>query len=86
MVKAYVLANCDIGYERCVIEELKTIPCVKEAHGIMGAYDIVAEIESSSREELQRTITLKIRKVGMIKSTLTLEGIEGKRYSNIETV
>ena len=82
MVKAYVLANCDIGSERCVIDELKTIPCVKEAHGIMGAYDIVAEIESSSREELQKTITMKIRKIGMIKSTLTLVGIDGQRYSN----
>ena len=86
MLKAYVLANCDIGYERCVIEELKTIPCVKEAHGIMGAYDVVAEIESSSREELQRTITMKIRKVEKIKSTLTLEGIDGQRYSNIGTL
>ena len=42
MVKAYVLANCDIGSERCMIEELMTILSVKEAHGIMGAYDIVA--------------------------------------------
>lgn len=81
MVKAYVLANCDIGSERCVIEELMIIPCVKEAHDIMGAYDIVTETESSSSEELQKTITMKIRKIGMIKSTLTLVGIDSQRYS-----
>ena len=62
MVKAYVLANCETGAEKHVIDELKTIPCVKEAHGIMGAYDIVAEIESVSREELNKIIALRIRK------------------------
>jgi len=81
MVKAYVLANCDIGFEKCVIDELKTIPGIKEAHGIMGAYDIVAEVESASRVELQRTITMKVRKVGKIKSTLTLVGIDGQVFS-----
>lgn len=82
MEKAYVLAICDTGYEKCVIDELKTIPCVKAAHGIMGAYDIVAEVESPSREEMQKTITMKIRKIGMIRSTLTLVGIDGQSHSN----
>jgi DNA-binding Lrp family transcriptional regulator len=81
MVKAYVLANCEAGAEKHVIDELKTIPCVKEAHGILGAYDIVAEIESSSREELNKVIALKIRKIHMIKSTLTLVGIDGQNHS-----
>lgn len=81
MVKAYVLANCETGAEKHVIDELKTIPYVKEAHGIMGAYDIVAEIESVSREELNKIIALKIRKIQMIKSTLTLVGIDGQSHS-----
>jgi DNA-binding Lrp family transcriptional regulator len=83
-MKAYVLANCELGSERYVIDELKTIPGVKEAHGIMGAYDIMAEMESSSREELQKIITMKIRKMGMISSTLTLVGIEGQNYSTYQ--
>ena len=81
MVKAYVLANCEIGSEIPVIDELKTIPDVKEAHGILGAYDIVAEVESPSREELQKTITMKIRKIQKIRSTLTLVEIDGQGFS-----
>lgn len=81
MVKAYVLANCEIGAEKHVIDELKTIDGVKEAHGIMGAYDILAEVESPSHEELRRIIVWKIRKIQMIRTTLTLMGIEGQAYS-----
>ncbi len=84
MIKAYVLANCVMGHERCIIDELKTIPGVKEAHGIMGIYDVVAEIEAMSREELQRIIVMRIRKINMIRSTLTLIGLEGHTYSTYE--
>ena len=80
MVKAYVLANCETGSEKHVIDELKIIPGVKEAHGIIGAFDIMTEIESSSREELHKAIVWKIRKIQMIKSTLTLIGIENQGY------
>ena len=81
MVKAYVLANCEIGAEKQVIDELKITEGVKEVHGIMGVYDILAEVEVSSREELRKTIVWKIRKIQMIRSTLTLMGIEGQGYS-----
>lgn len=81
MVKAYILLNCETSSERQLIDELRTIPSVKEAHRIMGAYNIVTEIESSSLEELQKTIVFKIRKMDMIKSTLTLVGIDGQGYS-----
>ncbi len=33
---AYVLINCDLGYEEDIISKLKTIDGVKEAHGILG--------------------------------------------------
>jgi len=42
MTIAYVLINCDLGFEEQIIEELKQIANVKEAHGILGAYDILA--------------------------------------------
>ena len=81
MVKAYVLANCETGAEKHVLDELRTISCVKEAHGIMGAYDIMVEIESISREELNKIIALRIRKIQMIKSTLTLVGMDDQNIS-----
>jgi len=77
MATAYVLINCDLGYEEQIIEELKHISDVKEVHGTFGVYDILAKVESDAVEKLE-TITLKIRKIPKIRFTLTLMGIEGQ--------
>ena len=76
MVIAYVLINCNLGYEEQTIEELKHISDVKEAHGTFGAYDIVAKLESANVKNLRDTITWKIRKLKRVMSTLTLMSIE----------
>ncbi len=78
MATAYVLINCDLGSEESVISELKSIEGVAEVHGIFGAYDILAKVESKQVETLRETITWKIRKIPKIRSTLTLMGIEGQ--------
>ena len=78
MAEAYVLMNCELGTEESIISKLKSIEGVKEVHGIFGAYDILAKIESDRAEDLRETITWKIRKIDNIRSTLTLMGIEGQ--------
>ncbi len=75
MAIAYVLINCDLGYEEQIIEELKHISDVKEIHGTFGAYDILAKVESDQITTLRETITSKIRKIDRIRSTLTLMAI-----------
>ena len=72
MTTAYVLINCDLGFEEQIIEELKHLSDVKEAHGIFGAYDILTKVESDSVEHLRDVITWKIRKLNRVRSTLTL--------------
>ncbi len=69
---AYVLINCDLGCEKAIIDELKHLDNVKEAHGVFGAYDILAKLESDSVERLRDVITWKIRKLNRVRSTLTL--------------
>ena len=78
LATAYVLINCDLGSEESVISVLKSIG-VAEVHGILGAYDILAKVESKQVETLRETITWKIRKIPKIRSTLTLMGIEGQQ-------
>ena len=78
MTKAFVLINCELGSEEHVISELKTFSDVKEVQGTFGAYDIIVEISSKSIEKIRETITWKIRKIGKIRSTLTLTKIEGQ--------
>jgi len=78
MKTAYVLINCDMGYEEQVIEELNDISDVKEVHGTYGAYDIIAKVESDETSVLRETITWKIRKIDRVRSTLTLMVIENQ--------
>ena len=80
MAIAYVLINCDLGYEEQVIEELKHISDVKEVHGTFGAYDMVAKVESDQITTLRETMTWKIRKIDRVRSTLTLMAIEDQDY------
>ncbi len=79
MATAYVLINCELGSEEEIIQQLKALDGVKESHGTFGAYDILTKVESSTVEALRETITWKIRKIGKIRSTLTLMGIEDQQ-------
>ena len=76
MQTAYVLINCELGKEESILKSLKEMEAVKEVHGTFGAYDIIAKVENSSRDKIRETITIDIRKLQHVRSTLTLTGIE----------
>jgi len=78
MSRAYVLINCELGSEKDVISLLNKIDGVKEAHGTLGLYDIVVQIESDSEEKIQEIVTGTIRKMPKIRSTMTLTRSESK--------
>ncbi len=77
MTTAYVLINCDLGFDTEIIDEIKQLEEVKEAHGIFGAYDIIVKLESDNVDNLRDVITWKIRKLNRVRSTLTLMATEG---------
>ncbi len=77
MTTAYVLINCDLGFDTEIIDEIRQLEEVKEAHGIFGAYDIIVKLESDNVENLREVITWKIRKLNRVRSTLTLMATEG---------
>lgn len=72
MAKSYVLMNCELGYEKNVILSLKKIDGLREVHGTLGLYDIVAQIEADSEEKIREIVTKAIRKMPKIHSTMTL--------------
>jgi len=78
MTTAYVLISCDLGFDVEIIDEIKQLEEVKEAHGIFGAYDIIVKLESDNVENLKDVITWKIRKLSSVRSTLTLMTVEGQ--------
>jgi len=74
----YVLIACDVGFEKSVITELKTVNLVKEVVGVIGSYDILVKLESNNSDELKNIIFSKIRKIPNIRTTFTLTVIESQ--------
>ena len=73
-----MLINCDLGFEEQIIEDLKHLSDVKEVHEIFGAYDILAKVESDQISTLRESVMYEIRKIGRVRSTITLMGIDGQ--------
>ena len=77
MEYAYVLINCDTGFEESIIEQLKKMDDIKTVQGTLGVYDIIAKIESQKPDNLKEAIIGDIRKLIHVKSTFTLLGTGG---------
>ncbi|MCC6017632.1 MAG: Lrp/AsnC family transcriptional regulator [Candidatus Verstraetearchaeota archaeon] len=80
MSMAFVLINTEIGAEREVAKEIIQIEGVEEAYVIYGVYDIIAKVRAENIDKLKEIITLKIRKMSKVRSTLTMIVVEaGKK-------
>ena len=73
---AYVLINTEIGSESEVLDAIKKIKNVIEAHAVYGVYDIVAKIEAETMDKLKETVTWNVRRLNKVRSTLTMITIE----------
>lgn len=78
MAKAFVFATVDAGSEDEVVKHLRTVPEVKEAYSVYGVYDVVAKVETDSMDRMKEVVTLKIRGLDKVKSTLTTMCVEGR--------
>ena len=75
MHKGFVLLNCDLGAEEFIVDELRKMSQVSQAHITFGAYDIIAEINADSQESFDETVSIKIRRLTRVVSTMTLNVI-----------
>ena len=75
METAYVLVKSKIAHEMEVLNEILKLDGVKEVQGTFGVYDIFVKIEANSPDEIEDTITKKIRKINNVLSTTTLSVI-----------
>ena len=78
MHKGFVLLNCDLGAEEYILEELQQVGEIKNAYVTFGAYDIIAEIHAETQEDFEKTVSLKIRQLSRVVSTMTLNVIKGE--------
>ena len=71
-----MLLNCDLGAEEFIVDELRKISQVSQAYITFGAYDVIAEINADSQESFDETVSLKIRRLTRVVSTMTLNVID----------
>ena len=55
-----------------MIERLKNIEGVEEAHALYGVYDLIIKIKALTLDKLKETIKLRIRQTAGVTSSLTL--------------
>ena len=73
MLSAVVLVNTDLGLSQDkVIESLRNIDGVEEAHALYGVYDLIIKIKALTLDKLKETIKLHIRQTPGVISSLTL--------------
>jgi DNA-binding Lrp family transcriptional regulator len=77
MPTAFVLISTDVGAEKEVLEKLRELPEVAEAHVVYGVYDLVVKVRVERQEDLREVLTNKLRKMEKIRSTLTMLAVEG---------
>ncbi|MGA9348117.1 MAG: Lrp/AsnC ligand binding domain-containing protein [Anaerolineae bacterium] len=70
-VKAYILANVEVGLGEDVIEALSAIEGVKSAHNVTGPYDVIAFIEVPDTDALGELVITEIQLIDGIDYTLT---------------
>jgi len=70
----FILLNCDLGAEEYIVDELKQMDNISNAHLTFGAYDVIAEIHTENQDEFGKAIS-SIRKLSRVVSTMTLNVI-----------
>jgi len=72
---AYVLVKAKMAHEVDVMNDILKIDGVKEVLGTYGQYDIFVKVQVLTKNEIERIITQKIRRVSNVVSTTTLSVI-----------
>ena len=77
MHAGFILLNCDLGAEEYILEELKQMPNIKNAHLTFGAYDVIVEVNTENQQAFDKTVA-GIRKLTRVESTMTLSVINSE--------
>jgi DNA-binding Lrp family transcriptional regulator len=72
MSVAFILVNCDMGYEITTIARLKEL--CNEVQGTYGIYDLVCKLNYSDMGSFEETLQ-KIRRLENITHTTTIHTI-----------
>jgi DNA-binding Lrp family transcriptional regulator len=80
LIHAFVLGKVEAGKDEAVLTEVKRSVGVQHATPTYGVYDLHVEVTFKSKDELDRFIFDKIRRIPGVKETVTLIAFE--RYES----
>jgi len=78
MISAVILVNTEMGSRDKVVESIKLVEGVEEAHALYGVYDLLVKIKALSFDKLKEIIKLRIRQLAGVTSSLTLMIVEDR--------
>ncbi len=79
MSQVFIFVNSEVGTEDKLIEKLKNVENVVEAHNVYGEYDIVIKVEMDTMDKLNEVVHRKIRSLDEAKYTLTMIVIKDEK-------
>jgi DNA-binding Lrp family transcriptional regulator len=77
MISAVVLLNTDLDTQGKILESLRLVDGVEEAHALYGVYDLLIKIKGNSIEKLKEITKLRIKPLSGVNSSLTLMIVQG---------
>lgn len=75
-MKAYVMIKIRAGEVKEVVDHLRNVKGVKEAHMTFGPYDAVAEVETRDVATLGQITALEIQPIPGVEQTLTCLAVD----------
>jgi DNA-binding Lrp family transcriptional regulator len=72
MISAVVLVNTEMDSQSSVIEYLRKVEGIEEAHALYGVYDLIVKIKASSIDKIKEIINHYIRRLNGVTNSLTL--------------
>ena len=72
MISAVVLVNTEIDSQSSVIEHLRKVEGIEEAHALYGVYDLIVRIKAISIDKIKEIINQYIRRLNGVTNSLTL--------------
>ena len=76
VVSAVVLVNTNMAQQEKVLDRIRQVKGVEEAHALWGVYDLLVKITANSIERLREIIKDNLKRLSGVASTLTLMIVE----------
>jgi DNA-binding Lrp family transcriptional regulator len=77
MISAVVLLNTNLDAQEKILENIRLVDGVEEAHVLYGVYDLLIKIKGNSIEKLKEITKLRIKPIAGVNSSLTMMIVQG---------